>query len=173
MIISVQSAKRADLKNGKMDHCVKKLAPNRFGTSDTMKGMRHIKKPGWGSLLVLGLVLMRALVPAGFMLAPVDGHLAFVLCDADATMPMSAGAMPSNHHHMHMAMDHATHSHGAHGDPTCPYAQSGGPAPLPTLPMLAGVTEFERPPMPSAVTQTLLGFGPIRQPSSRGPPHLA
>jgi hypothetical protein len=142
-----------------------------------MKGMRHIKKPGWGSLLVLGLVLLRALVPAGFMLAPVDGHLTFVLCDADAPMPampaMPAGAMPSSHHHMHMAMDHAAHQHGAHGDPTCPYAQSGGPAPLPTLPMLAGGMTFERLRLPAAITQTLLGFGPIRQPSSRGPPHLA
>ncbi len=139
-----------------------------------MEGMRHIKKPGWASLLVLGLVLLRGLVPAGFMLAPVDGYLAFVLCDADAPMPATpAGAMPASHHHMHMAMDHAAHGHGAHGDPTCPYAQSGGPAPLPTLPVLAGGTTFERPQLPAAITQTLLGFGPIRQTSSRGPPHLA
>jgi len=132
--------------------------------------MRHIKKPGWASLLVLGLVLLRGLVPAGFMLAPVDGHLAFVLCDGDASMP--AGAMPAGHH-MHMAMGHAAHGHGAHGDPTCPYAQSGGAAPLPTLPVLAAGATFECPRLPAAITQTLLGFGPIRQPSSRGPPHLA
>jgi hypothetical protein len=138
-----------------------------------MKGMRHIKKPGWASLLVLGLVLLRGLVPAGFMLAPVDGRLVFVLCDADASMPaMRAGALPASHDHLHMAMDHAAHGHGAHGDPTCPYAQSGGPAPLPTLPMLAGGARFERPRLPPAITQTLLRFGPIRQPSSRGPPHL-
>lgn len=139
-----------------------------------MKGMRHIRKPGWASLLILGLVLLRALVPAGFMLAPVDGHLAFVPCDADAAMPaIPAGAMPASHHHLHGVGDHASHGHGAHGDPTCPYAQSGGPAPLPTLPVLAGITIFERPALPAAVTQTLLGFGPIRLPSSRGPPHLA
>ena len=139
-----------------------------------MKGLHHIKKRGWVPLLVLGLVLLRGLVPAGFMLAPVDGHLAFVLCDADASMPaMATGAMPAGHHHMHMAMEHAGHGHGAHGDPTCPYAQSAGPAPLPTLPVLAGGTTFGRPQLPAAITQTLLGFGPIRQPSSRGPPHLA
>jgi hypothetical protein len=87
---------------------------------------------------------------------------------------MPAGAMPEGHHHqMHAAGDHAAHQHGAHGDPTCPYAQSGGPAPLPALPVLASGTTFERPRLPAAVTQTLLGFGPIRQPSSRGPPHLA
>jgi hypothetical protein len=136
-----------------------------------MKGMRHIKKPGWATLLILGLLFLRGLVPTGFMLAPVDGNLAFVLCDVDLPVAaMPAGAMPASHHHMHAAQDHAAHQHGAHGDPTCPYAQSGGPAPLPTLPVLAGGTSFERPRLPAAVTQTLLSFGPIRQPSSRGPP---
>ena len=139
-----------------------------------MKGIRHIKKPGWAGALVLGFLFLRALIPAGFMLAPVDGNLAFVLCDLDlpgAATP--AGAMPASNHHMHAAQDHAAHQHGAHGEPTCPYAQSSGPAPLPTLPVLAGGTTFERPRMPAAVTQTLLGFGPLRQLSSRGPPHLA
>jgi hypothetical protein len=136
--------------------------------------MRHLKKPRWASTLVLGLLFLRALVPAGFMLASVDGNLAFVLCDGD--MPRAAmpdGAMPAGHHHMPMAMDHAAHHHGAHGDPPCPYALSGGPAPLPTLPVLVGGTTFERPRLPAAITQTLLSFGPIRLPSSRGPPHLA
>jgi hypothetical protein len=162
---------RAVLKNGKIPLTLRKDCAN---LSNTMKGMRHIKKPGRACLLVLALVLLRGLVPAGFMLAPVDGHLAFVLCDADVSMPaMAAGAMPAGHDHMHMAMGDAAHGHGAHGDPTCPYAQSGGAAPLPTLPVLAGGTTFERPQLPAAITQTLLGFGPIRQPSSRGPPHLA
>lgn len=146
-----------------------------------MKVMRHLKQPGWAALLILGLVFLRGLVPAGFMLAPVDGALAFVLCDLD--LPVTAvpsGAMPAGHDHMHMHMhmhrhmaaDPATHQHGTHGDSTCPYAQSAGPAPLPTLPVLAGGAIFEQPKLPAAATQTLLGFGPIRQPSSRGPPHL-
>jgi hypothetical protein len=88
-------------------------------------------------------------------------------------MPAMPGAMPASHHHLHTAMDHAARGHGAHGDPTCPYAQSAGPAPLPTLPMLAAGATFARPRLPAAITQTLLGFGPIRQPSSRGPPHPA
>ena len=86
---------------------------------------------------------------------------------------MPGTSTTASHHPMHMAMDHAAHRHGAHGDPTCPYAQSSGPAPLPTLPMLAGGAAFERPQSPAAVTQTILRFGPIRQPSSRGPPTFA
>jgi hypothetical protein len=130
-------------------------------------------------VLVLGLLFLRALIPAGFMLAPVDGHLAFVLCSLDLPVDaMSAGAMPASHHAMHAmhamhaGRDHAGQQHGAHGDPTCPYAQSSGPAPLPTLPLLLSGTTFEHPRLPAAITQTLLSFGPIRQPSSRGPPLL-
>jgi hypothetical protein len=134
-----------------------------------MNGMRRAHKPGRISLLVLGLVFLRALVPAGFMLAPVDRHLSVVLCDGEATLP--AALMPAGHHHAHT--DHAAHQHGAHGDLTCPYANSSGPAPLPALPALAGGMACAHPPSPAAVTQTLLAFGPLRQVSSRGPPRLA
>jgi hypothetical protein len=137
------------------------------------KGMRHIRKAGW-AYLVLGLVLLRGLIPAGFMVAPVDGNLALVLCSAEmpaAAMGGGAMQMPAGHHHGQAGQKHGA-PRGAHGDPTCPYAQSGGPAPLPAFPVLAGATSFERPRLPAAITQTLLAFGPIRHPSTRGPPHL-
>lgn len=113
-------------------------------------------------LLVLGMLCLRALIPAGFMLAPVDGRLAFVLCEAEG---------PAAGHH-HSGHDHAMHHHGA-ADPTCPYAQSAGPAPLPTLPVLAGAAFLDVLISPTDYSQTLLRFGPTRQPSSRGPPRLA
>ena len=131
-----------------------------------MNGKRHIKKPGWATLLVLGVLFLRALVPAGFMPAPVDGRLAFVVCDAE----MSAGI---HQHHHHSGHDHAAHHEGAHSDPICPYAQSAGPAPLPTLPVLAGAAASDQMVPPTAVTQTFLRFGPTRQQTSRGPPLLA
>jgi hypothetical protein len=37
-----------------------------------MRGMRHTKKPSWATLLILGLVFLRGLVPAGFM--PASGR---------------------------------------------------------------------------------------------------
>ena len=46
----------------------------------------------WAAPFVLAMLLLRALVPAGFMLAPVDGGLAIVLCDADATASLYRGA---------------------------------------------------------------------------------
>jgi anti-sigma factor RsiW len=118
------------------------------------------------TLVVLGLLFLRALVPAGFMLAPVDGTLALVLCDAAATAE-------AHQHHHHPGHAGTVQLGGMHGDPGCPYALSGGAAPLPTLPVLAGAS------IPGSIdpfrvcTQTLLRFGPIRRQSPRGPPRLA
>jgi hypothetical protein len=122
-----------------------------------MTGVRHFGNPGRAMLLVLGMLFLRALVPAGFMLAPVDGGLALVVCDAE----MSAG---EHRHHYHPGHDGAAHHDGAHGDPTCPYAQSAGPAPLPTLPVLAGSAVSDLQEQPAAVAQIF---------STRGPQSLA
>lgn len=132
-----------------------------------MTGMRHLRNPGWVTLLILGWLFLRALIPAGFMLAQVDGGLALVVCDAE----MSAGE--HQHHHHHPGHDHPAHHEGVHSDPTCPYAQSAGPAPLPTLPVLVGGAVHDRLVPPAAVTQTIATFGPPRQQTSRGPPPFA
>lgn len=123
--------------------------------------MRRGLIPPWATLLVLGMLFLRGLVPAGFMLAPINGSLAFVLCEPEVP---AVG-------HPHPGHDQAIHHHGAHADPTCPYAQSAGPAPLPALPVLAGGTVFDLSVLPTDFAQTFLSFGPTRQQSSRGPPH--
>lgn len=129
--------------------------------------MRHRGKSGWALRLILGLLFLRALVPAGFMLAPVDGWFAVVVCDGE----MSAGAHPHHHHHP----DHnAASSHeGFHIDPTCPYAQSAGSVPLPSLPVMAGAALVARLPTADAATQSILTAGPVRRQLPRGPPLLA
>jgi hypothetical protein len=115
------------------------------------------------------MLFLRAMVPAGFMLAPVDGHLGVVLCEPGV---MAAGHDHHDHgHHHHPGNELAAH-HGTHGDPTCPYAQSAGSAPLPTLPVLTAGPIPDRLAAPPAATQTLLTFGPPRQQTSRGPPSL-
>jgi len=129
-----------------------------------MKGLRHIEEPGWARLLVLGMLFLRGLVPAGFMLAPEDGRVAVVLCEAR----MSAGGHPYHHHHA----GSGAHHDGAHGDPACPYALSAGPAPLPTLPAFEGTSTVGEPPVPEAL-RTFSRFGPTRQQTPRGPPPLA
>jgi len=144
-----------------------------------MKAMRTSRNLGWAKLLVLGLLFLRALVPAGFMLAPVDSGIALVLCDA----AIPAGEPPHQHHH-HGHDNGAAHDSGAshdtgaghagtHGDPTCPYAQNAGPAPLAALPVIAGAASVDPLGLPPAVTQTFSTFGPTRQQTPRGPPSLA
>lgn len=182
--------------------------------------MRH-----WATPLVLAVLLLRALVPAGFMLAPVDGGLAIVLCDADATASLYRGAghamsgqsdaMPgsamsaaemSDHvasgagmdgmsaadmarHDMPMADTGGDemppmagtggheipghHGGHTHSDPTCPYAQSSGATPIPFLAAVTPAIESGPPVLPEPAAQTYAHFGPARQQSSRGPPHLA
>jgi hypothetical protein len=120
-------------------------------------------------MLVLAALCLRAVVPAGFMLAPVDGRVSFVLCDP---------AVLAAAHAMHTAHDpaihgHAAHHHDSHVDPTCPYAQSAGPAPLPTLPALAGGPVSVGLLLPTEFAQIFVQFGPTRQQFPRGPPQLA
>jgi hypothetical protein len=110
---------------------------------------------------VLPVLALRALVPAGFMAAPVDGTLQIVLCQP--------GAMAGHHHHPGSPAS----GPALEVDPTCPYAQSAGPALMPTLPVLPAVAMMHRPEPPEAVTQTRLNFGPLRQQFPRGPPTLA
>jgi len=114
-----------------------------------------------GMLWVLAMLALRALVPAGFMLAPEAGHLALVPCDVDARR--AAG-------HHHEGPQHPLH---AHPDPTCPYAQSAGPAPLPALPVLAAAPISTVRLLPAQSPQTFVPFGPSRQQSPRAPPRLA
>ena len=150
-----------------------------------MRAMRNSQNLGWAKLLILGLLFLRALVPAGFMLAQVDSGIALVLCDA----AIPAGEpQHQHHHHGHDtgtghdtgaghdsgASDDSAAGHaGAHGDPTCPYAQNAGPAPLSALPVIAGAATVDQLGLAPAVTQTFSIPGPTRQQTPRGPPSLA
>lgn len=111
-------------------------------------------------LLVLTMLIVRAVVPAGYMLATEGGHTGIVLCDA---------GLPPAHHagHHHPGTGHT------HGDPTCPYAQSAGPAPLPALPVLAARAAAGDYLLPQSLAQQSSPFGPERRQSPRAPPHIA
>jgi len=161
---------------------------NGAGIGSRTRNQRH-----WAVPLVLAVLLLRALVPAGFMIAPVDGRLAVVLCDADASAYLHphaghdagddgvAGGYMAGHdmaghdmsgHHAAGQNHPGGHQH-THPDSTCPYAQSGGATPLPFVvslaaPLVPGATILQ-----DRAAQTTTQFGPFRQQSPRGPPHLA
>lgn len=121
-------------------------------------------------MLVFGWLFLRAFVPAGFMLASVDGSPAIVLCDVETSV---VARQDEHHHHHHPGADPAAHHDGAHGDRSCPYAQSAGSALLPTLPVLAGGAIYDVFVPPVLVTQSFSSSGPVRKQTCRGPPSLA
>ena len=134
-----------------------------------LKGTRIRGRAYWAALLVLFMLAVRALVPAGFMLAPVEGRLSFVLCEPDVL----GGPQSHSHHHHHAGHDAAGHSGSSHGDVICPYAQSAGPAPLRALPALAAAVVIVEDVPPAIIHQVSLRSGPLRHQSPRGPPTLA
>ena len=115
----------------------------------------------WVAALVLPLLALRALVPSGFMASSVAGSMQMVFCEP--------GAMAGHHHP-------AAHDGGHHSkavDQTCPFAQSAGPAPLPSIPVLAADSAPSGVEPILTVSQTAPASGPERQQTPRGPPTLA
>lgn len=112
-----------------------------------------------GACFLLLMLCLRALVPAGFMLAEVDGTVRVVLCDADA---------PGIRGHQHHG-DHQNHHH-TRLDSSCPYAQSAGPAPLSVPPAIADIRLAVLQPLPQVSSQLEAQFGPSREQQPRAPP---
>jgi hypothetical protein len=130
----------------------------------------------WLGALAVLVLAMRSLVPTGYMLAPVEGHLSVVICAVDAPL----GAMTGAHHHhgahVHSLSDAAVagFAHASHhaANSTCPYAASSGAllahaAAMVTAPYFVALQpESPRPDasIPAAV--------PLRHKAPRGPPTL-
>ena len=122
----------------------------------------RIDRRTWWVLALLPALLVRALVPAGFMPAVGAGSLALVFCE-----PGAMAAAPHAHHHV-PGPDGA--AHGAHSaSAECPFAQSAAPA-LPTVaavaiapPLVAHLMAARRD---EAAPTTL----PLRHAAARGPP---
>jgi hypothetical protein len=111
------------------------------------------------------MLCLRALVPAGFMLVPGASGLEVVLCDQDAARRGQLPRDPADHSHHHGSLHHHLHP-----DPTCPYAQSSGPAPLPVLPQMAVTAAVILTVARPERAQTNSHFGPERRQSPRAPP---
>lgn len=109
----------------------------------------------WLAGLTLVLIAFRALVPAGFMIAPVRGSAELRFCVAGLHRGSHAGTPLG---------------HPSAIDSSCPFAQSAGPAPIPQIAPVPG----EPPAGPTwqarMLAQTAPSFGPPREQPSRGPP---
>lgn len=115
----------------------------------------RLRRP-WLVAILLPVLVLRALVPAGFMAAATDdGGVHMQFC-AHAGMHGSHAPDPKQ---------------GA--DPRCPFAQSASPAPLPVLALLAPGALSAAIDRPILVARTPGSSGPPRKQTPRGPPTLA
>ncbi|HEY4369501.1 MAG TPA: hypothetical protein VGN07_19865 [Steroidobacteraceae bacterium] len=138
-------------------------------------------------LWLLPLLVLRAFVPAGFMVSTAANGLELTFCSAQ--VPMLADQMPADHmmpadHAMHGAAHaghampmadgnavdpHAAHHAGKHFDSPCPFGVAVAaivtdllPVSLATVVAAVASVEFSSAPVFSA--------GPIRTDRIRGPP---
>lgn len=112
------------------------------------------------------MLLVRALVPAGFMPAVGAGSFALVFCEPGALA--AAGSPVPHHHHGHDGAGHGAHSASAE----CPFAQSAAPA-LPTLPAVAPAHPLVAQVSPGALASAAPASVPHRHAAARGPPELS
>jgi hypothetical protein len=127
-------------------------------------GLRRMHRRRW-ALALLPLLLLRALVPVGFMPAVGAGSFALMFCDAATGIGAGAHA----HHHGHAHGPAGTGPAGHAASPDCPYAQSGAP------PLLASAAAPPAAPPAAApagwpATPDAPRSPPPRHAAARGPP---
>ncbi|WP_332785534.1 hypothetical protein [Sphingomonas sp. PB1R3] len=129
-------------------------------------------------LLCAAALLLKLIVPTGYMVGPVDGGMGVVLCPGSAPLPSPSGhhVMPGHDATAHVATGHPPgHSDKGHGrDLPCAFSGLAAPVLATTDPiqlvlliafvMAAGIawgTPLRRPAVPRS------------RPPSRGPPALS
>lgn len=89
--------------------------------------------------LVLPAVVLRALVPVGFMLLSDGAGIRIGFCPGEAQPPGALAGAPAAghlaHHHHDGGADHGSPAHAGH--PPCLFALSASPAFVPATPALA------------------------------------
>jgi len=107
----------------------------------------------WLCLLALAGVLLRGLLPAGFMPQRVDGHLSMVFC--------VGGQL------------HADPAHpGTLQLQSCPFAAAAMPVSLAALPRLEASLDNGRHELPTTIPTATRRRAPL-PPPARGPPHFS
>lgn len=153
-------------------------APNpvRVTAIRTLFAQRHL-----AVLICAAALLVKLIVPAGFMVGQVDGHAAIILCPGSGPVPPAlvarheAMAMPGQAAMHHGMGDHPDHSDDTHGrDMPCAFAGLAAPglaavdpiqlALLLVFILALGVAQATTPPPCAA---------PYLRPPLRGPPSLS
>ncbi|HEY2275568.1 MAG TPA: hypothetical protein VGH61_08705 [Steroidobacteraceae bacterium] len=121
-------------------------------------------------LLALPVLVLRALLPVGFMPVSDRGGFHIDFCPGEAQPPGALAAQPLAHHHHHGGADHGAPSPASHAP--CLFALSGSPAFAPAAPAVA-----PPPPAASALAADLTSRvslpAILRAQSARAPPQIA
>lgn len=123
--------------------------------------IRHDPLHNGLAVLALAVFVARAFIATGYMVAVVDGQAQLVICEA-----ASGGGMAHHAHHHHPG----SKGTGDHGDNSaCPYALSGGAAPLAALPTLS-LSQRVVLTQPAPMHALSVSETPRRYAAARGPP---
>lgn len=134
-----------------------------------LDSQRTASRRRWLGLFVVLAFGFKALIPAGYMFAAVDGHSRLVICPAG--IQYGAGMHPMAGMVHTSGMNHAAHAPLAADQ--CPFALAGGVA------FLAAVAEPAEPnfvilqPASPCATASVPLTPPSRYHAPRGPPSLA
>lgn len=123
---------------------------------------------------LLPLLLARAFLPVGFMLAAEGGQLHLTLCPAQAPFVQAHAVAAATDHSAHDAgiAGHEHHaSGGAHLDPPCPFAL-GALAAVIEVPQLLGAMLLAAAQIIPEQVRSLPVAGPQRADRIRGPPRF-
>jgi hypothetical protein len=131
---------------------------------------------------LLPLLVARALMPAGFMLAADGDGLRWVLCSGTGPVPMfqsseqasepTASAHPHEHAAHHQDGDHSNTSRSAHDNAVCPFAFAASPCATGAA-FIAALAPLSAAEQTSTYSDPLLESGPVRVECIRGPPVCA
>ncbi|WP_116812624.1 hypothetical protein [Steroidobacter cummioxidans] len=130
------------------------------------------------SLWILPLLVLRALIPTGFMLSAHAGELQLMFCPSGVVQPLGSSKMVQQHahaeHHQGMHHDGADQSSPSHDidNAPCPFSLVASAA-VCDIPHLVGVAEVPRDERFTYLSAPTFRVGPVRTDRIRGPPSLA
>lgn len=131
------------------------------------------------SLWILPLLVLRALIPTGFMLSAHAGQLQLMFCPSGVVQPLTSSEAMQHHAHAdhHQGMHHgdgADQSSPSHDDDNapCPFSLVAS-ATVCDIPYLVGAADAPRDERFAYLSAPTFRIGPVRTDRIRGPPSLA
>ena len=132
------------------------------------------------SLWILPLLVLRALIPTGFMLSVDAGRLQLMFCPSGVVQPLGAPqelqqqAHAEHHSGMHHGgeADQTSLSHVANDSAPCPFSLVASASSC-DIRHLAGAVDAPRDERFEFLSAPTFRVGPVRTDRIRGPPNLA